>query len=112
MAITNVVLESLQSLPCVGGGFVHEIVVECDLDTDADDSLDPVLAVAGIAAGGARVIGVREAGNKNLANTTSLTPITDGSGNLEYRLQSSGAAGSTGPAAPVADARLRVTVIA
>ena len=112
MAITNVALESLRSLPCVGSGFVYEIVAECDLNTDADDDLAPILAAAGISAAGARVIGVREAGTQNLANTTSLTPITDGSGNLEYRLQSSGVAGSTGPAAPVAGARLRVTVIA
>jgi hypothetical protein len=113
MAITNVVLESLRSLPCVGGGFVHEIVAECDLATDAVDSLAPILAAAGIAATGSRIIGVREAGTQNLANGgAALTPTTDGAGHLQYRLHTDGVAGSTGPAAPVAGARLRVTVIA
>lgn len=110
MAITNVAIESNTQFPCVGGGFIYDIIAECDLAVDAVDSLSPILAAVGLSAS-SNVIGLSDVGVERLTDgSNSLIPITDAAGNIEYRLNTTGAAGTTALSAPTTGVRLRLIV--
>ena len=110
MAITNVLIESNTQFPCVGGGFIYDIIAECDLAVDAVDSLSPILAAVGLSAS-SNVIGLSDVGVERFNNGgNSLIPITDAAGNIEYRLHTTGAAGTTALSGALTGVRLRLIV--
>ena len=109
MAITNIVIESNTQFPCVGGGFVYDIIAECDLALSASDSLAPILLKVGLPAT-SEVIGLSDASNDRfVATAVSLIPIAEGA-NLVYRLHTTGAVGGV-PTGALAATRLRLIVV-
>ena len=109
MAITNIKIESSTQFPCVGSGFVYDIVAECDLALAASDSLAPILLAVGLPAT-ANVIGLSDVGvDRFVATAVSLIPIAEGA-NLVYRLHTTGAVGGV-PTDALAAVRLRLIVV-